>query len=302
MVVVGAVLATLTTLSYGLTPPIWVWLAARAGWGLAFASLRICAMGYATEGKKMGVYLGTSSAIYAFGPMSALLVGPLIVARISVQNTFLIFGTVTAMAIPLAFLLPKDTKAIYQPLSGKFPRPHWFDGLIFTTALADGILVVTLGALLLNKGMSEAMALGATSLFLAVKRLGVVVVGPLSGWLADRWRLTSVFLLSIGGFVIGLGLIGSELIIVGVVVAFMSHAVNLALSPGVAVSIQPTAKKISAFSALTTWLDLGTAFGVLLGGIILVQLTTSIVYFGLIVMVGAFTLMTYRNVIQHHRI
>ncbi|MBN4080930.1 hypothetical protein JYT44_01060 [Caldithrix abyssi] len=289
IVILGAVLATLTTVLYGLTPSVWIWLVARVGWGLAFAALRICTMGYATESKKMGVHLGASKAIHAFGPMLALLVGPLIVAWTDVQTTFLIFGAVTAVAIPLAFQLPDKTGTLHQTISGKFPKPRWFDGLIFTTALADGILVVTLGILLLNQGISETLVLGATALLLAAKRLGAVVMGPLSGWLADQWRLTPVFLFSIGGFVVGLCLIGLEFIVIGAVVAFISNSVNLVLSPGVAVSIQP-ASKLTKLSALTTWQDLGTALGVLLGGILLMQSTTIAVYFGLATIITGFTL------------
>lgn len=297
MVILGAVLATLTTLSYGLALPIWMWLIARVGWGMAFAALQICVLGYATEEKKMGVHLGLSKAIHAAGPMLALILGPLLVAWTNMRLTFILFGLITAFAIPLAFKLPYESYQMDRTMSGKFPKPRWLDGLIFATALVDGILIVTLGILLLNQGLAEAAVLSMTALILATKRLGSLMMGPLSGWLADRWKLPHVFLLSIGGSVIGLFLISTGITVPGAIIVFISNAVHLALSPGVVVSTKRV-EKLIALSAMTTWRDLGTACGTLAGGILLMQSEAAIIYLGLATLVLVMTLMTYRNNIK----
>ncbi len=58
----GVLLASVSTLAYGMNPPIWLWLISRVAWGLAYAALRYqpsptrgCAMsrmGGAQEGMK----------------------------------------------------------------------------------------------------------------------------------------------------------------------------------------------------------------------------------------------------------
>ncbi|MEM7348432.1 MAG: hypothetical protein AAF485_29735, partial [Chloroflexota bacterium] len=37
----GVLLASGSTLAYGLAPPIWIWLISRVAWGMAFAALRL---------------------------------------------------------------------------------------------------------------------------------------------------------------------------------------------------------------------------------------------------------------------
>ena len=39
----GVLLASVSTLAYGINPPIWLWLISRMAWGMAFAALRLCA-------------------------------------------------------------------------------------------------------------------------------------------------------------------------------------------------------------------------------------------------------------------
>jgi len=282
----GVLLASLSTFAYGLQPPIWLWLISRMAWGMAFAALRLCALGYATEAKQRGLHLGLSKAVKEFGPMSALFIGPVLITQIDVHTAFLVFGAVTALALPFTWMLPDDTPENKPEMSGRFATPSWFDGLIFTTALADGIVIVTIGLLLLGAGIAEAAVLSMSAFLLAVKRASVMVVGPLSGWLADRWQIHNVFLLSIVGFVVGLVLISTDVTIPGLTALFVSTAINQALAAGVALEVSPDTK-LNTLSALTTWRDLGTAVGALIGGYLLVLSGPSLVYGTLAVVLSA---------------
>ena len=170
-----------------------------------------------------------------------------------------------------------------------FPRPSWFDGLIFTTALADGILTVTVGLLLLNAGMSQGGVLAAAALFLALKRLSGTVMAPISGWLSDRWNIRYVYLGSVLGFLIGLSLISLGATVPGVIVVFMSNAVGVALGPGVAIAAK-SVSQLNMLSAFTTWRDIGTARGALVGGYVLMQLAPGIVFGTTAAIVVIFTL------------
>ena len=265
----GVLLAAGSTLAYGLNLPIWLWLVSRMAWGLAFAALRLCTLGYATDTKRQGLNLGLSKAVKELGPMSALFIGPLLITNLSVQTAFLIFAGVTMLALPLTWLLPDEASSVKPKMNGRVTKPTWFDGLIFAMALVDGVVVVTIGMLLLNAGISEVSILALSAFFLAVKRLSVTLVGPLSGWLADRWDIRNLFLLSIAGFFSGLVLVGTSLTIVGLTVLFVSAAINQTLAAGVALDLSSNAK-LNTLSALTTWRDLGTALGAFVGGYLLV--------------------------------
>lgn len=290
----GVLLASLSTFAYGLQPPIWLWLVSRMAWGMAFAALRLCALGYATEAKQQGLHLGLSNAIKEIGPMSALFVGPVLITQIDVHTAFLVFGAVTALALPVTWMLPDDAHAAKPEMSGHFTKPTWFDGLIFATALADGILIVTIGLLLLGAGISEAAVLTLSAFLLAVKRASVIVVGPLSGWLADRWHIRKVFLLAVVGFVVGLVLISTGVTIAGITVLFVSTAINQVLAAGVALEVSPDTR-LNTLSALTTWSDLGTAVGAFIGGFVLVLSGPSLVYGTLAVIVSAVVLKVARS-------
>ncbi|MEM7130522.1 MAG: MFS transporter [Chloroflexota bacterium] len=289
----GILLASASTLAYGMNPPLWLWLISRMAWGMAFAALRLCALGYATETKQQGFHLGLSKGIKELGPMCALFIGPMLITHFNVHVTFQIFGAVTALALPLTWLLPNDAQTTKPKMKGRLTKPTWFDGLIFATALADGIVIVTIGLLLLNTGVSEAAILALSAFLLAVKRLSVIVVGPLSGWLADRWDIRQLFLLSVAGFFAGLVLVTIDVTIAGLTILFVSTAISQTLAAGVALDLSANAK-LNTLSALTTWRDLGTAVGALIGGYLLVQSGASIVYGGLAVIVLAFGLKVAR--------
>ena len=287
MATMGVLVAAGSTVAYGLRPPIGVWLLSRMAWGLAFAALRLCALGYATETKRQGLHLGISKSVKEFGPMCALFIGPILIMRFDVHLTFQLLGMLTLLALPLTWMLPDATEISKPKMTGKVERPSWFDGLIYSLALADGILVVTIGLLLLRAGIDETTILVLSAFFLAVKRLSVIVVGPISGWLADRWRIQTLFMLSIAVFLLGLLCVTVGVMIVGITILFVSTAINQTLAAGVALTMDKRSK-LNVLSALTTWRDLGTAVGALVGGYLLLVSEPHVVFGGLAMIVMFF--------------
>ena len=164
MVIGSVALAALSTLLCGVNPPIWVWISSRLAWGMAYASLRMSSRGYATDGRQYGLQLGMSKAVREIGPLAALIIGPVIAAQRGVRATFLAFGIATALVLPLALTLPSGSSTVKPEVHGGPPRPFWFDGLVFATALADGVLTVTVGLLLINTGMDEGTVLATAAL------------------------------------------------------------------------------------------------------------------------------------------
>lgn len=256
---------------------------------MAYAALRMCSLGYATDNKENGLHLGISKAIREIGPMAALFIGPVIAAQLGVQATFVVFGIATALVLPFTFTLPTGSSAVKPGVQGGFPRPNWFDGMVFATALADGVLTVTVGLLLLSTGMNEGAVLGAAALFIALKRLGGIGVAPASGWLSDRWNIKYVYLGSVLGFLTGLTLIAMGSTVPGISVMFLSNAVGDTLAPGVAIKANSIAK-LNTLSAVTTWRDIGTACGSLIGGYVLLQLGAAVVFGVTAAVVALFTM------------
>ena len=79
-------------------------------------------------------------------------------------------------------------------------------------------------------------------------------------------------------------LISTGVTITGITVLFVSTAINQTLAAGVALELSLTAK-LNTLSALTTWRDLGTALGALIGGYLLVMSGPGVVYGTLAVIV-----------------
>jgi MFS family permease len=287
----GVLLASASTFAYGLEPPLWIWVVSRLLWGVAFASVRLCALGYATEDSRQGLRLGLNRAIKELGPTSALFLGPLLVSLVGADSTFLIYGGITLLALPLALALPSRRSSLKVDVSRRFPRPNWFDGLIFNTAIVEGVVIVTVGLLLLADGVSQATVLAASSVFLGVRRLSVTVLGPLSGWLADRWRIQYVFMFSIAGILTGLVFISFGWVMAGIGMLFLCDAINQALSPGVSIIVR-SSSRLNSLSAVATWRDFGSACGALLGGFLLVRFGATPLYGALAVLVLLFALKT----------
>ena len=95
--------------------------------------------------------------------------------------------------------------------------------------------------------------------------------------MSDRWNIKYVYLGSVLGFLTGLTLIAMGSTVPGISVMFLSNAVGDTLAPGVAIKANSIAK-LNALSAVTTWRDVGTACGSLIGGYVLLQLGVEIVF------------------------
>ena len=72
-------------------------------------------------------------------------------------------------------------------------------------------------------------------------------------------------------------------------VMFLSNAVGDTLAPGVAIKAN-SIPKLNALSAVTTWRDIGTACGSLIGGYVLLQLGAEILFGTTAAIVFLFTL------------
>ena len=116
----GIVLATASTLSYGLVEGGAALLAARVAWGVSFAMLRLGSLGYATDGSPgaVGDRLGRSASIAQLGSLFAVTAGGSIAAMFGMRETFIMFGIVSMFAIPIvlvAALTARDGARVRVP-------------------------------------------------------------------------------------------------------------------------------------------------------------------------------------------
>jgi Arabinose efflux permease len=124
-IIFAGILATGTTLSYGVAKGFALWLALRCIWGVAWTFLRLG--GYFTILKvagedNRGHYMGLYNGLYRLGSLGGMLVGGILADRCGIAVTAAVFGAVTFFAIPVAYRLlpgsPHREAAEAKPLAG----------------------------------------------------------------------------------------------------------------------------------------------------------------------------------------
>lgn len=282
----AAVMASVvTTLTYGLGSGFWLLLAARIGWGLAFAALNLTALVYAASVRdSAGRSVGFSGAIRSMGPTLALAGGAALVPWTGPQGIFVLLGCLTALALPLALALPKvEGQTVGRGSRTLFPRPSSLDIMAFVVSLCvDGIFVITL-TLLLKDLVSVESAVLSAGLVLALKGLIHVVLAPVGGSLGDRFGAARLMALVQGALVLGLCLIAVAaerwpmLLVAGMALVASTRAMLQVLVLVVAARRRPE-DTMRSFSTLATWSDIGSATGPLVAAFAFAAIRTDLLY------------------------
>jgi MFS transporter, DHA1 family, multidrug resistance protein len=287
-VMISAVLlAIFSTLGYGLTATVWLWVVLRVGWGLSFSAMRIGTLGYAIKSENQGTALGVSRALQEIGPTITLFFAPLLLYYFSPSQIFFLLAGFSVPAVFFAWNLPKDRVRTTQ--SSVMRELHWPsapNSITFLLALLiDGIVVVVLGVLFVKHG-AGINAFAATALaafYLGYRRICLVALSPAGGWLGDRLGLDKLFNVSVSMIVIGLIIMISGWVAIGSVIVFTFYSVNAAVTPG-SIAKDPNNPLLSV-AENATWRDLGAAIGTLAGGLLIaspyLSITMLITIFGL---------------------
>ena len=144
-VLIAAVLAVLTTLSYGFVKGFYPLLLIRCIWGVAWAFLRLgsfFAIADCASDTNRGHCMGLFNGLYRLGSLAGMLAGGFIADLFGLATTALFFGAVTLSAIPAAFLHIPDAKNRPAASTEKAAPLSvlWQDYTIFL-ALATGTVV-----------------------------------------------------------------------------------------------------------------------------------------------------------------
>jgi MFS family permease len=261
----ACVAAALTTMAYGFAASFVMLLVARCVWGGAWGILNLTMTAYAYgDGRGAGKRIGVARATSIVGPMFALVaVGPLCVS-IGPQQMFVLYGVLSLIAIPIAFLLP-PMKA--EPKDDARPQTRWaptpLNILFFGLAFAgDGVLGTTISVLLSNY-MSTSQAIIGAGLIMAFRHVVGISLAFISGPVTDR--IGARRLLIPGTLIVigGLAAVAAGYIYVGAVVIICARAILSTVGPVLAA--ETSKDRIAALASYSTWNDVGLAGGAFFG-------------------------------------
>ena len=220
LALIASSLATLSTLSYGITDGVFFLSLSRIAWGLSYAGLLIVTLHYASLNvAKTGTRIGISRSIEQVGPLLVMVVGTWAASLIGPQTIFIYVGFVSALAVLLAcFLIELDEAK--KPLKKTFknfsiPKPKPIDSLIFWMGFGiDGVFTVTIALMWVQYSSPEA-AIIIGGLILSIRRIGEMIIAPMSGKISDRFGGISPLLMML--FLCGFGflLVGTGHLIIG---------------------------------------------------------------------------------------
>jgi hypothetical protein len=267
----AAILAVSSTIGYGVTSGISLWLVFRILWGLSFSAMRIGTLGYALQNQKQALALGVSKSFQEAGPMIALFFAPVLLHNIPIDNIFFWLAGFSLPAIWFAWQLPKrwdQTPPIKHKWSLKFPST--LNSITFFAAmLIDGIMVVVLGILFLRYGddISLITVTAMAAFYLGYRRICLVVLAPAGGWVSDKIGVHIIFNISVVFIILGLSVLIFGWIETGSVIVFTAYSIHTVVTPGIASLNQTHA--LGAVAANATWRDIGAALGTLIGGFLI---------------------------------
>ncbi len=298
--IIAVVVAIISTAGYGFATGIFTWVLFRISWGLSYSVLRISAISYSLDHERQGFSLGVSKSVQEAGPMITLIVAPPLLFQLDTQIIFFILALASLPGLYFAFRLPQKFSETTPFTFKRFAKiPSTFNLLTFCSAvLVEGIVVVTLGVLFLkyNDNISILSASILAASYLGYRRICLITFSPFGGWVADRYGLEKVFVISVVMVLAGMIFLATGFIEIGAVVVFAFYSVLSALTPGAA-----SAKgkhSLDAVSENATWRDIGAALGTLTGGLLLESdFITTVLLSGTVLMAVLF--LHYANVMNN---
>lgn len=277
----AATLGAISTLWFAVASGPWPLLAARVAWGIAFGALSLATLAYATQSPEgAGARVGISLSLRELGPILCLTAGMFLVHTIGIRPALVILGVLSLAAIPIAFALPRSVQAkpeapIEQPRSRvRMNRDHVLGATI--GFVADGLFPATIAVLLLESQRAASAAIAAGTI-LALKRVAVVVIGPIGGRAADRFGAHATSIVGLAVTAAGTLLIARGSVISG--------AIGLVTGAGVASTSLPllasagdARDRLAGLARLALARDAGAAAGPLVALALLESIGGSLLY------------------------
>lgn len=255
----AAALGAMSTLTFSFASGAWPLLASRIAWGVAFGSLSLSTLAYATSfSGSAGSRVGLSLSVRELGPLLSLTAGTAAVAAFGARPTLVVIGAMSLSGVLVAGRLPEVTTEKVQTRP-----PGDVEWLSFIAGLVtDGIFPATVG-LLLARSQDAGVALIGAGLLLAFKRAAVLVLAPIGGHAADRFDGRNVTAAGLAITATGTTVIAAEYVIIGALVLSCGAAITTTSIPVAIVTRDPGAR-VSALARAAMARDAGAAAGPLI--------------------------------------
>jgi MFS family permease len=316
-------LGAATTAVYGVVSGFWPLFWARVLWGVSWSFLRVGGLGTVLEqatDRDRGRLLGFFQGISRLGSLVAVALGGLLTDAIGYRPTLLLFAALSATAAAISApsggrtlhpskgrpRRPSQSAALRPPpraaaLGEAPPRRLWaiYAGGYAHGFVMSGVVTATLG-LLLKTLYGSAIAVGSLSIgvatltgwLLASRWLIDFGLGPYLGHLSDRLGRHRVILTAFGGGSVALAIFASvsallPLTLATIAIFTAGTALSAALEAALG-DLAPAHQRARIIGRYTTFQDLGSACGPLLGYALGVWFGLGLMYgLGLGVFVGA---------------
>ena len=289
-VLIAAILALLTTLSYGFVKGFYPLLLIRCIWGVAWSFLRLgsfFAIADCASDTNRGHCMGVFNGLYRLGSLAGMLAGGFIADLFGLTATALFFGAVTFSAIPAAFLsVPAAKNHSKSPAEASAPLSVlWRDAGVLLALVTgavvamiyQGVFTATLSYLVETHNSSTVslagFVFGAASLagiLQAIRWSWEPWLAPWVGIKSDgrhgrkKVLLLSLFLAALLFCLLPLDipLLPWLLVVMGVQVTATALTT---LTDAVAADAANRAAKVLVLTAYSLAIDLGSAIGPIIG-------------------------------------
>lgn len=276
--IIAVLAAACAAAGYALSTGVWLLLAARLVWGLAFAALNITTQVLATaEPAGAARRNGRSRAIIAVGSMVGLLAGAVLSEVLGSRPVFGVLAFVSLAALPFARRLPAGPGIVTS--GPRFALPSRLDTWSFVQGLTlDGLFVIGL-SVFAGASMPDYAALAAGAA-LAMRYLAEMLLGPVGGSIAERWGAVRLLVALSIASAVGLALIGGGALWTGAIAIVLLRGLLQPLPAPIAALWNPGESRVPAIARLATWRDIGAGVGPLIAGALLPIVPPAVLYGG----------------------
>lgn len=278
LTVLAAIGATVSTTLYAFGEGEFVLLSARVLWGVSFAGFNLTVLVYALgDGQDAGKRIGVSRALRQVGPAIAAGGGAWLALQMGPREVFYLLGALTALAIPLAFALPRDELQQQAAAPRGFAVPHAYDLFSFAGGFAvEGVFVVSVGLLFAQEASASGALLGA-GVVIGARHVVMIAISPIGGLLADRYGVDRILLYATLLVVAGFAAVPIGETALAVILILIGRAMQAVAGPIIVTRRNP-ANPMQAISTNATWGDLGAALGPTMAGIVIGLISLDVIY------------------------
>jgi len=296
---ISSCFAVITTFFYGLKLGLTSFIIARIIWGLSYSGLKTVTLNYAAKVKTpSGPIFGLTQSIKSMGALVALWMGPILIDYAGIEKGLFTIAGISVMAILLTLTLPNTNYNSTSKVETKHTfAPTPINLLINILAISiDGILVVVLANLMSSMSYNTEHLLVLVASYLLLKRLFMVGVSFVSGFLTLKISPIKIFNLAIISCVLGLLLIAFNQMIMGIIATFFFNTIIVTFSPLIAIQQHKKVNSLQIISSVSTWWDLGAGIGAFFGLILITKIGQQYLFIMLAILITSL----FTNFIIHN--